>query len=97
MRSELSENLKRLAEELDPSSEVQVNDDSSAVVTTENGQTVKIDARDCCKFFATVGSVKSFCEAIGNTNMASIELYSVTLPDDAWLELEERFNLVEEV
>lgn len=95
--SKLNENLKKLADGLEESDEVKVDENSSAVITTEDGQPIKLDYKDCRKFFATVNTVKALCDTITSVNSASIELYSVTLPDEVMLELEERFALVEEL
>ena len=97
MSSNLNENLKRLASELEESNEVKTADDASVVVTLEDGSPIKLEPKECRKFFASVTSVQAFCKQITSPESASVELYSITLPDDVLLELEERFALVEEV
>jgi len=86
-----------LLETLDENDDVKTCKDSSAVITFEDGSTHRLSGLDCQKLFQSQATVKQFCHAVKEgREEISIELYDVTLPEEALFELDDSF-LVDEV
>lgn len=96
-----NDKIRRLTDILDDMDDVKATPDSSAVITFSDGSTARIQSQDCQKIFHSEETVEKLCSivrAVGSPlNETTIELYEMTLPEEALFELEEKFAVVEEV